>query len=41
MTSIGYSDVVPQTELGRVITSVVRLFGFGTISNPSGILTVS
>ena len=34
VTTVGYGDVVPQTELGR-------LLGFGIIAIPTGILTVS
>ena len=41
MTTVGYGDVVPQTELGRLLASVVMLLGFGIIASPTGILTVS
>ena len=41
MTTVGYGDVVPQTELGRLLASVVMLLGFGIIAIPTGILTVS
>ena len=41
MTTDGYGDVVPQTELGRLLASVVMLLGFGIIAIPTGILTVS
>ena len=40
MTTAG-CDVVPQTELGRLLASVVMLLGFGIIAIPTGILTVS
>ena len=39
MTTVGYGDVVPQTELGRLLASVVMLLGFGIIAIPTGILT--
>ena len=41
MTTVGYGDVVPHTELGRLLASVVMLLGFGIIAIPTGILTVS
>ena len=41
MTTVGYGDVVPQTELGRLLASVVMLLGYGIIAIPTGILTVS
>ena len=41
MPTVGYGDVVPQTELGRLLASVVMLLGFGIIAIPTGILTVS
>ena len=41
MTTVGYGDVVPQTELGRLLASVVMMLGFGIIAIPTGILTVS
>ena len=41
MTTVGYGDVVPQTELGRLLASVVMLLGFGIIAIPTGILTLS
>ena len=41
MTTVGYGDVVPQTELGRLLASVVMILGFGIIALPTGIPTVS
>ena len=41
MTTVGYGDVVPQTDLGRLLASLVMLLGFGIIAIPSGIITVS
>ena len=36
MTTVGYGDVVPQTELGRLLASVVMPPGFGIIAIPTG-----
>ena len=41
MPIVGYVDVVPQMELGRLLASVVMLMGFGIIFIPTGILMVS
>ena len=41
MSTVGYGDPVPQTELVRLLASVVMLLGFGIIAIPTGILTVS
>jgi len=39
MTTVGYGDFVPQTSLGRVLTAVVMMLGFGIIAIPTGIVT--
>ena len=41
MTTVDYGDMVPQTELGRLLASVVMFMGFGIIAIPTGILTLS
>ena len=41
MTTVDYGDMVPQTELGRLLASVLMFLGFGIIAIPTGILTVS
>ena len=41
MTPVGYRDLISQTELVRVLASVVMLLVVGIIPIPSGILTVS
>jgi voltage-gated potassium channel len=38
MTTVGFGDVVPQTDLGRVIASMMMLLGWGTLAVPTGIV---
>jgi voltage-gated potassium channel len=38
MTTVGFGDVVPQTDLGRIIASVMMLLGWGTLAVPTGIV---
>ena len=40
MTTVGYGDIVPQTNLGRMIASVVMIAGYALIAVPTGIVTV-
>lgn len=39
MTTTGYGDITPKTELGRLITSLMMLLGWGTLAVPTGIVT--
>ncbi|MCG2585618.1 ion transporter [Massilia sp. TS11] len=39
MTTVGFGDITPKTELGRLITSVMMLLGWGTLAVPTGIVT--
>ena len=39
MTTVGYGDISPQTDLGQVIASVVMILGYGIIAIPTGIVT--
>lgn len=39
ITTVGYGDVVPQTELGRMLASLVMLIGWGILAVPTGIVT--
>ncbi|MEZ5977386.1 MAG: ion transporter [Planctomycetota bacterium] len=39
MTTVGYGDISPQTELGRAIAAVIMILGYGIIAVPTGIVT--
>lgn len=39
ITTVGYGDMVPQTELGRALASLVMLIGWGILAVPTGIVT--
>ncbi len=39
MATVGFGDVVPQTTLGRFVTSVLILIGYSIIAVPTGIYT--
>ena len=38
LTTVGYGDVVPQTEIGRLLAAVISLLGIGVFALPAGIL---
>jgi len=39
MTTVGFGDITPKTELGRFIASVMMLLGWGILAVPTGIVT--
>lgn len=39
MTTVGYGDLTPQTDLGKVISSFVMVIGYGIIAVPTGIVS--
>jgi voltage-gated potassium channel len=39
MTTVGFGDITPKTDLGRFIASVMMLVGWGTLAVPTGIVT--
>ncbi|WP_267874695.1 potassium channel family protein [Massilia glaciei] len=41
LTTIGYGDIYPITPLGKILTSVITLFGVGVFALPAAILTAA
>ena len=41
LTTVGYGDISPVSELGRVISMLSSLFGVAIIALPSGVITAS
>lgn len=39
MTTVGYGDISPKSELGRILSSMMMLVGWGTLAVPTGIIT--
>lgn len=39
MTTVGFGDITPQTDLGRAIASLMMLLGWGTLAVPTGIVS--
>ena len=39
MTTVGFGDIVPKTDLGRAIASVMMLLGWGVLAVPTGIVS--
>lgn len=39
MTTVGYGDIAPATELGRFIAALIMLFGYAVIIVPTGIFS--
>jgi voltage-gated potassium channel len=40
LTTVGYGDISPQTDLGQILASVIMVMGYGIIAVPTGIVTV-
>ncbi len=40
ITTVGYGDIVPQTVLGKFISSFTMIIGYAIIAVPTGIVTV-
>lgn len=41
LTTVGYGDICPQTDLGRIISMLSSLMGVAIIALPSGVITAS
>jgi voltage-gated potassium channel len=39
MATVGFGDLVPKTDVGRAIASVMMLIGWGVLAVPTGIVT--
>lgn len=39
MTTVGFGDLVPKTDVGRLVASVMMLSGWGVLAVPTGIVT--
>lgn len=40
VTTVGYGDVVPQTVIGKILSSFTMIIGYAIIAVPTGIITV-
>ncbi|MDE5560597.1 MAG: ion transporter [Bacteroidaceae bacterium] len=41
LTTVGYGDICPVTETGRIVSMLSSLFGVAIIALPSGVITAS
>ena len=39
ITTVGYGDIIPHTELGQALASLAMIFGYATIAIPTGIIS--
>ena len=40
LTTVGYGDISPKTDLGQLLSSLIMIIGYGIIAVPTGIVTV-
>ncbi|MGD2185196.1 MAG: ion transporter [Desulfobacterales bacterium] len=40
LTTVGYGDISPQTDLGQFLSAIIMIIGYGIIAVPTGIVTV-
>ena len=40
LTTVGYGDISPQTNIGQAVASIVMILGYAIIAVPTGIVTV-
>lgn len=41
LTTVGYGDLCPATDIGRIVSMLSSLFGVAVIALPSGVITAS
>lgn len=39
LTTVGYGDIVPQTVLGKIFSSMLMIIGYGIIAVPTGLVS--
>ena len=39
ITTVGFGDITPKTDLGRFVTSIMMLLGWGILAVPTGIIS--
>ena len=40
MTTVGYGDISPQTDIGQALAALIMIIGYGIIAVPTGIVSV-
>ena len=40
LTTVGYGDISPQTNLGQTVAAIIMILGYSVIAVPTGIVTV-
>jgi voltage-gated potassium channel len=39
LTTVGYGDISPKTDLGQAVSAIIMIIGYGIIAVPTGIVT--
>ena len=39
LTTVGYGDIYPTSDIGRIITMISSVFGIAIVALPAGIIT--
>jgi voltage-gated potassium channel len=39
ITTVGYGDIAPQTEIGQLLAALVMILGYAVIAVPTGIIS--
>lgn len=40
MTTVGYGDISPKTNIGQILAAIIMIMGYGIIAVPTGIVSV-